>query len=113
VAGDAQIGRLIVRKRSQQRHPHIGAMADFTKFGRCGMVLRFIRTIANAIMATATIASLARYQIVVKDDLQPIGGVMTHIAGLRGRNMSGTLTDSYGTVMTVLAQIRGLTVIEG
>ena len=64
-------------------------------------------------MTTSTVTRLPCYGGVIKQNLQPIGGVMTHIAGLRSRYVCSAFTGGDSAVMAVFAQVAGLGVIDG
>jgi hypothetical protein len=64
-------------------------------------------------MAARTVTRLPRYCTVVEYDLQPIGGVMAYVTGLSRRYVIRILTGGNGTVVAVLAQVRGLAMVQG
>jgi len=112
VASGATIGGLVVRKRRDQRYPHICDMTGFAKLGSFWMRRRFIRSCTCAIMTPRTTTRLPRYGTVIEQDLQPIGGVVTHIAGLGGGYVCRAFAGSDGAIMAVFTYVRGLAVID-
>ena len=106
------ICRLSVIKWHDDRYPQISGMASIALFAGHWMGGRFVSARTHPVMTTGTVACLPGYGGVIKQDLQPIGGVVAYIAGLGGGNMSSTLTDGNGAIMTVLTHIRGLAMIK-
>ena len=106
------ICRLSVIKWHDDRYPHISGMASIALFAGQRMGGRFVSARTHTVMTAGTVARLTCYGGVIKQNLQPIGGVMTHITGLRGGNVCRTFTGGHRAIMTVLTQIRGLTVIN-
>ena len=87
-------------------------MASFTQFRGLGMRRGFIRPDADTIVAARAVAGLPGHRAVIKQDLQPVGGVMADVTSLGSRYVSGALADGYSALMTVLAGIRGLGMIK-
>ena len=110
---DTRVCSLSVIKRHDDRYPHISGMTGIALFTGHGMSGRFVGARTHPVMTTGTVACLPGHGGVIKQDLQPIGGVMAYIAGLGGRNMGSPFAGGNRAIMTVLTHIRGLTVIDG
>ena len=99
----AYICRLSVIKRHDDRYPHSGGVARLALFAGHGMCGRFIRSSTDAVVTPRAVTGLPRHGAVIKQNLQPIGGVMAHVAGLSGWYVSGTFADGNCAIVTTLA----------
>ena len=112
VAGGTNSGGLIMREWHNKHCPYISGMARFTEFRGLRMCRGFIRSGTDAIMTPRAVTRLPGHRAVIKQNLQPIGGVVTHIASLGGGDMRGTFTGGDSAVMTVFTQVSGLAVFK-
>ena len=107
----ASIRGLGVIKRQDHRRPHIGGMACVALFASHRMGGRLISARTDTIVTTSTITGLPRYRGMIKENLQPIGGVVAHLARFRGRDVRRAFTGGDGAVVAVLTHISGLAVV--
>ena len=108
----AHVCSLSVIEGHDHRSPNISGMANLALFTGDGVSGGFIRSGTDAIMTPRTVTRLPRHCAVVKQNLQPIGGVVAHIAGLRSGYVRGTFTGGDSAVMTVFTQVSGLGMVD-
>ena len=102
-----------MRERYDQRYPHIGGMTSITSFRGLWMSSGFISSRADTVMTPCTITRLPGHRGMVKQNLQPVGGVVAHITRFAGDDVGLAFTGGDGAVMTVFTQVGGLGVIDG
>ena len=73
----------------------------------------FVSPGTQTIVAAGAVACLSCYRTVIKQDLQPVGGVMAYVASLGSRYVGGALAGGYSAVVAIFTHIRGLAVIQG
>jgi len=88
-------------------------MAGLTQVAGERMSGAFVSSGTDPVMTTGTVAGLPCHCAVIKDDTQPGGGAVAHIAGRRRCNVRGPLAGGNDAVMTVFTGVRGLSVIKG
>ena len=96
-----RVGGLVVRKRRNQRNPHIGGMASLAQFRGLRMSGGFKCSWAGTVMTAGAVAGHARDRDVVEQHLQPVRGVMTQVTRLVGWNVAGAFSAGDDAVMTI------------
>ena len=112
VAGGTNCGGLIMREWHNKHCPYISGMTRFTEVRGLRMCRGFIRSGTDAIVTSGTVTRLPGHRAVIKQNLQPIGGVVADIAGLGRWYMCRTFTKRKGIVVAVFTKVCCLGVVK-
>ena len=117
--GDGTVVAVLARVRGltmiegyQHRNPDVGGMTGFTHVAGQRMSAGFIRPRTHSVMTTGRGARLPRNGGMIERTDRPASGGMTTVARLRGHDMGRAFAGGNGAVVTVLARVHGLAMIE-
>ena len=112
VAVGAGVCGLAVVKWHDHGCPYVCGMTNLALLAGQRMRSGLVSSGTDAVVTPRTVTRLPGHRAVVKQNLQPIGGVMAHIAGLGSGYVSGVFTGGDSAIVAVFTQVSGLAVIK-